>query len=47
MAVAIRGGMSVEEGNLTVISAEPLSQQKVMEFVTLPSAGGIAIFIGK
>ena len=39
--------MSVEEGNLTVISAEPIPQQKVMEFVTHPSAGGIAIFIGK
>ena len=30
-----------------MITAEPISQEKVLEFVTDPSAGGIAVFIGK
>ena len=39
--------MAVEEENLVVISAETISQQKVIEFVTHSSAGGIAVFIGE
>ena len=39
--------MAVEEENLVVISAETISQQRVIEFVTHPSAGGIAVFIGE
>ena len=38
--------MAGEETDLVTISSEPISQQKLLEFVTNPSAGGIAVFIG-
>ena len=39
--------MARERTDLVELSAEIISQQKVIEFVTHPSAGGIAVFIGK
>jgi molybdopterin synthase catalytic subunit len=38
--------MAREGDDLAVISPEPISQQNIVEFVTNPSAGGIAVFIG-
>ena len=40
------GGMAREGDDLVVISPGPISQQNIVEFVTNPSAGGIAVFIG-
>ena len=39
--------MAAEKKDLIVISAEPISRNKVMDFIMHPSAGGISIFIGK
>ena len=47
MYTIVHRGMAGEEVDLVEISAEPISQQKVVEFVTDPSAGGIAVFIGQ
>ncbi len=33
--------------NLVRISADPISQEEVTQFVIDPSAGGISIFLGK
>ena len=38
--------MASSEDDLVMISAGTISQQMVVDFVTHPSAGGIAIFIG-
>ena len=38
--------MAREGDDLVVISPGPISQQNIVEFVTNPSAGGIAVFIG-
>lgn len=37
----------MDDGNLVMIDEAPIPQQKVVEFVTHPSAGGISIFIGR
>ena len=38
--------MSTTEGNLVVINADPIIQQRLVDYVTHSSAGGIAVFIG-
>ena len=38
--------MAEDKTDMVVITAEPISQEKVIDFVTNPTAGGIALFIG-
>ena len=39
-------GTGPEERDLVAISAEPLSQEKITEFVTDASAGAVSLFMG-